>query len=116
MAKGRHVVGFHSLDNALFQHFNRDRMGDEMAHILSMITINWGKLEQALYLSMRSIDVKEADQWRVEFFSTRALAAKRARARKNMQASSLPLHIRSYWNYLAGRLMTFNIYRTEGTS
>lgn len=84
MAKDRHVVD--SFDNAVFQHFNRDLMGDEMAHILSKITINWGKLEQALYLSMKSIDAKKADQWRWEFFSTPALAQKRAKARRNMQS------------------------------
>ena len=84
MAKDTHVVN--SFENALFQHFSSDRMGDEMAHILSKITINWGKLEQALYLSIKSIDAKEADQWREEFFSTPALAQKRARARKNLQA------------------------------
>jgi hypothetical protein len=84
MAKDTHVVD--SFENALFQHFSSDRMGDEMAHILSKITINWGKLEQALYLSIKSIDAKEADQWREEFFSTPALAQKRARARKNLQA------------------------------
>ena len=60
MAKDTHVVN--SFDNALFQHFSSDRMGDEMAHILSKITINWGKLEQALYLSIKSIDAKKADQ------------------------------------------------------
>ena len=84
MAKDLHIVD--SFDNALFQHFSSDRIGDEMAHILSKITINWGKLEQALYLSMKSIDAKKADQWREEFFSTPALAQKRAKARKNMQA------------------------------
>lgn len=84
MAKDRHVVD--SFDNALFQHFNRDRVGDEMAHMLSKITINWGKLEHALYLSMKSIDVKKADQWRQEFFSTPALAHKREKARTNMQS------------------------------
>ena len=57
-----------------------------MAHILSKITINWGKFGTALYLSMKSIDAKKADQWREEFFSTPALAQKKAKARKNMQA------------------------------
>ena len=52
MAKDTHVVD--SFENALFQHFSSDRMGDEMAHILSKITINWGKLEQALYLSIKA--------------------------------------------------------------
>jgi hypothetical protein len=84
MTKIPHIVD--SFDNAVFQHFNRDLMGDEMAHVLSQITINWGKLEQALYLSMRSIDAKKADQWRQEFFWTPVLAEKRAKSRKSMQS------------------------------
>jgi hypothetical protein len=84
MAKNPYVVD--TFDNALFQRFNSDLMGIEMAHLLSQITMNWGKLEQALYLSMKSIDVGQADGWRETFFSERALAAQKKKARKNINA------------------------------
>jgi hypothetical protein len=58
MTKNTHAVD--SFDNAHFQQFNRDLMGDEMAHMLSRITMNWGKLEQALYLSMKAIDADQS--------------------------------------------------------
>lgn len=97
MAKNRHIVD--SFENAVFQTFNRDLVGDEMAHVLSQITINWGKLEQALYLSLKSIDAKKADQWRQEFFWTPVLADKRAKSRKSMQsifATSHPKLLQSF--------------------
>lgn len=84
MAKKTHVVD--SFDNAHFQQFNRDLMGDEMAHLLSRITMNWGKLEQALYLSMKSIDAGKADGWREAFFSVSVLAARKEKARKSINA------------------------------
>ena len=59
---------------------------DEMAHLLSRITMNWGKLEQALYLSMRSIDAGQADAWREAFFSVPVLAARKEKARKSIDA------------------------------
>ncbi|WFU16640.1 hypothetical protein [Bradyrhizobium sp. CB3481] len=82
MTKKTHVVD--TFDNAHFQRFNSDLIGNEMAHLLSQITMNWGKLEQALYLSMKSIDVGQANEWREAFFSTPALAARKEKARKNI--------------------------------
>ncbi len=81
MAKS-HLVDF---DNAIFQQFNRDLVGDEMAHLLSRITMNWGKVEQALYLSMKSIDRKRADSWRAAFFSSPTLAERKDQARKSLR-------------------------------
>src|SRR5258708_22216836 len=84
MAKKTHVVD--TFDNALFQRFNSDLIGNDMAHLLSRITMNWRKLEQALYLSMKSIDAGQADIWRKAFFSAQALAAQKKKARKNISA------------------------------
>lgn len=84
MAKKTHVVD--SFDNALFQQFNRDLVGDEMAHDLSKITMNWAKLEQALYLSMKSIDARRADSWREAFFSQPNLSVQKEKARKSIRA------------------------------
>lgn len=84
MARKTHVVD--SFDNALFQQFNRDLAGDEMAHLLSKITMNWAKLEQALYLSMRSIDAGKADGWREAFFSQPNLTVQKGKARKSIRA------------------------------
>jgi len=82
MAKPHLVDTF---DNALFQHFNRDLVGDEMAHLLSRITMNWGKVEHALYLSMKSIDRKRAYSWRAAFFSSTTLAKRKDQARKSLR-------------------------------
>lgn len=85
MAKKNHVVD--SFDNALFQQFSTDLVGNEMAHLLSKIAMNWGKLEQALYLSMKSIDSDQAGAWRNAFFSAPALAARKKRARESIKAT-----------------------------
>lgn len=82
MTKDTHVVD--SYENAHFLQFSLDPLGDEMARYLSRITINWGKLEQTLYLSLKSIDGERAAEWRDTFFSSPALAERRKQARKSM--------------------------------
>lgn len=85
MAKNTHAVDLY--DNAHFQQFDRVLMGDEMAHLLSRITMNWGKVEQALYISMKSLDANRADEWREAFFSTPVLDTKKKKALKSISAT-----------------------------
>lgn len=47
--------------------------------------MNWGKVEHALYLSMKSIDRKRADSWRAAFFSSPTLAKRKDQARKSLR-------------------------------
>lgn len=66
--------------------FPRSLLGDEISHLLARITINWGRLEQALYWSTRSIDKGLALKHAQTFFSTPATKVQKERARKALAA------------------------------
>ncbi|MGM4962844.1 hypothetical protein AB7714_05020 [Tardiphaga sp. 1201_B9_N1_1] len=68
-------------ESASFQAFPRDLMGSEMAHVLSKITMNWGRVEHALYMSMRKIDPKQAPTWTALFFARPMLEDQKKKVR-----------------------------------
>jgi hypothetical protein len=75
------------LSNIGFEQFQRDLIGDEMAHQLARVTINWGRVEQAMYFSARSIDKKEAAEWVADFFSKPMLPVQKSKARASLNAA-----------------------------
>ena len=48
-----------------------DLMGDEFAHLISRITLSWGRIEGLLYLLLEAIDRKRADHWLALLFAKR---------------------------------------------
>src|ERR671914_2467118 len=76
-----------------FMWLPRDLWGDEFAHLLAAITLNWGRIEHNLYLILLAIDTKSAARWTKEFYTEETLQKRKTAARvqvKTTMAKSYP--------------------------
>lgn len=57
--------------------FQRDLWGDEFAHKISRITLEWGGIEVLLFWILKAIDFKNASRWEQLLFKSRSFQARK---------------------------------------
>jgi hypothetical protein len=57
--------------------FKRDLWGDEFAHKISRITLEWGGIEFLLFWILKAIDFKNASRWEQLLFKPRSFQARK---------------------------------------
>ncbi|MCP3399195.1 hypothetical protein [Bradyrhizobium sp. CCGB20] len=101
-------IDVHQVVKNQITEFKRDLWGDEFAHKISKITLEWGGIEFLLFWILRSIDFKSASRWEQLLFKPRAF-----QARKDIVFEQVSSAVRISYPQYVDRLMTqFDLLQT----
>jgi len=80
-----------------------DLWGDEFAHCISRVTLEWGGIEYLLFCVLQAIDYKRATDWAEMLFAPRSIQARKKIVREEVSAS-VGTSYQQYIDLLVGRL------------